>query len=297
MIRKATIVLALGVLGIASLLLIDSPGMTNARTANAEDEPVKTESPSPKSESEKTAPAEKDKKAASVASVGGLPGADPGKTGAIEGVVVFTGDKVPELPGIEVQADHRDANVCGQEIPQEKLVLDAGKHIANVVVSLADTKVLPKAKPRDVRLTNEACVFKPHVVAAPVRSRLVVGSRDSGVIHTAHGYLGNDFNISVPRTDRDVPIRLKSKTGYTLLKCDTHAWMQAHLWTFRHDFFAVTGTDGRFRLEGVPVGDYEVEIWHEFLVGILQKPILKKVSVRAGETATLKVELKERAAK
>ena len=33
----------------------------------------------------------------------------------------------------------------------------------------------------------------------------------------------------------------------------------------KHPYYAVTGENGAFRLEGVPAGTYTVEIWHETL--------------------------------
>ena len=47
--------------------------------------------------------------------------------------------------------------------------------------------------------------------------------------------------------------------------------------------WAVTGTDGSFTLEGVPAGDYTVEVWHEEL----GKGKTEKVTVKAGETTEL----------
>jgi hypothetical protein len=32
-----------------------------------------------------------------------------------------------------------------------------------------------------------------------------------------------------------------------------------------HPFFAVTGTDGAFKIDGLPAGTYEIEAWHERL--------------------------------
>jgi hypothetical protein len=46
-------------------------------------------------------------------------------------------------------------------------------------------------------------------------------------------------------------------------KCDVHSWMTAYAGVVRHPYFAVTGPDGRFTLEGLPAGEYVVEAWHE----------------------------------
>jgi hypothetical protein len=48
---------------------------------------------------------------------------------------------------------------------------------------------------------------------------------------------------------------------------------------------AVSGADGRFRLEGVPAGTHELRIWHEALKA--SAPV--KVTIKDGETATVDI--------
>ena len=41
--------------------------------------------------------------------------------------------------------------------------------------------------------------------------------------------------------------------------------MASYVAVMTHPYFDVTGTDGTFKIDGVPAGNYEVEIWHEKL--------------------------------
>ena len=49
------------------------------------------------------------------------------------------------------------------------------------------------------------------------------------------------------------------------IKCDVHPWMGAYVGVFDHPYFAVTGTDGKFAIDGLPDGTYDVVAWHERL--------------------------------
>ena len=48
-------------------------------------------------------------------------------------------------------------------------------------------------------------------------------------------------------------------------KCDVHPWMGAYMGVLDHPFFAVSGADGSFEIDGLPAGDYVIEAWHETL--------------------------------
>ena len=49
------------------------------------------------------------------------------------------------------------------------------------------------------------------------------------------------------------------------LKCDIHPWMETWVYVSDNSLFAVTGADGKFSIEGVPAGSYEIEVWHPHL--------------------------------
>jgi hypothetical protein len=72
------------------------------------------------------------------------------------------------------------------------------------------------------------------------------------------------------------------------VRCDMHPWMLAFVAVLPHPFFAVTGPDGAFAIEGLPAGTYEIEALHDKL-----KPVTAKLSLRDGESAQLQLSLKE----
>jgi len=56
-------------------------------------------------------------------------------------------------------------------------------------------------------------------------------------------------------------------------RCDIHPWMVAHIGVVAHPWFAVTGTDGRFAIAGVPEGRYTLATWHESL-GVRRREVV-----------------------
>src|SRR6185295_1004232 len=44
-----------------------------------------------------------------------------------------------------------------------------------------------------------------------------------------------------------------------------HPWMSAYVCVCAHSFFAVTDSNGRFAINGLPTGDYVIGLWHELI--------------------------------
>jgi hypothetical protein len=91
-----------------------------------------------------------------------------------------------------------------------------------------------------------------------------------------------NFNINVPsggsqtvKCDKPGGARDPIKIG-----CVFHSQMQAWVYVFDHPFYALTDAEGRFRLEGVPPGQYDLDMVHP--AGGLQWR--QRVDVQSGNT-------------
>jgi Carboxypeptidase regulatory-like domain len=52
--------------------------------------------------------------------------------------------------------------------------------------------------------------------------------------------------------------------GVVNLKCNGgHVWMNAEVMVVSHPYYTVTDENGKFKLTGVPPGQYEIVAWHE----------------------------------
>jgi plastocyanin len=205
-------------------------------------------------------------------------------TGAISGKVTIAG-LAPKLANLPVT---RDLKFCGTNKPDESLEVGAGGGVKNVVLWVTDVP-LPKKIEKKHKLDQQACVFTPHVVAAPLGSTLDVVNSDP-VLHNARAQAGETrvFNYAMPIKGHTVPTKLK-KEGFFKVSCDVHSWMRAWVVVLPTAAFAISDANGAYSLEGVPAGRHKVKIWHERL-GERED----EIEVTAGGTATHDVALNPR---
>ena len=72
-----------------------------------------------------------------------------------------------------------------------------------------------------------------------------------------------EFNFAMPKVVKKKAIKILKAEYSIKIKCDVHSWMKAYVSVFDHPYFAVTDDSGRYQIENVPIGNYEVVAWHE----------------------------------
>jgi plastocyanin len=177
-----------------------------------------------------------------------------------------------------------DQKVCGSELPDEAIVVDAQGRLANAVVILTGVK---RAAPGDVVVTNEKCRFAPRVQIVAPKTTVKTTSKDA-VLHTTNAQLENGrtlFNVALPIPGITITKSI-SGSGNVRLSCNTHPWMRSWM-VVTDEASAITGADGRFTITNVPAGTYELRVWHEAL-----KAPPQKVTVSAGKPAEVTWQLK-----
>ncbi len=177
-----------------------------------------------------------------------------------------------------------DQKICGNELPDEAIVVDAQGHLANAVVILTGVK---RAAPGEAVAMNENCRFGPRVQLAKPNGTLRTTSKDA-TLHTTQAQLDNGrtlFNVALPVPGINITKPI-GPAGTVRLSCNTHPWMRG--WVIvTDDAAAISGADGRFTIDNIPPGTYEVRVWHEALKGAPQK-----VTVVAGKPTEISLQLK-----
>ena len=199
------------------------------------------------------------------------------QTGSVSGVITTS---AKGLAPVRVTIDQK---VCGNELPDEAIVVGANGALANAVVILAGVK----GAAGEPVVMNEKCRFAPRVQIARPNANVKTSSKDP-ILHTTNAQLENGrtiFNVAIPIPGITITKPIGA-AGTVRLSCNTHPWMRG--WMVVTDEAAATsGADGRFTIDNVPPGTYELRVWHEALKGAPQK-----VTISAGKPVDVRFELK-----
>ena len=171
-----------------------------------------------------------------------------------------------------------DQNICGDQLPDESIVVDAQGRLANAVVIVTGVKRQHSAEPI---VMNEKCRFAPRVQLMAPKANVKTSSKDP-VLHTTNAQLESGrslFNVALPFAGLTITKAISS-TANVRLTCNTHPWMRGWM-VVTSEAAAVSGADGRFTIDDVPPGTYELRVWHEVLKGVPQKVTV--TSARATE--------------
>lgn len=159
----------------------------------------------------------------------------------------------------------KNRSFCGGQVRNETLLVGRNGGLRNAVVTFHPLSRKAAAQPMKLLLDNKQCAFAPHVQVAALGSDLLLKNSDP-ILHTVHARLGKEtlFNVGLP-TWRQVTKRL-DRAGVIRIDCDVlHTWMSAVIIVTQTPYFALSDENGKFVVDQLPAGPYQVEIWHEKL--------------------------------
>jgi plastocyanin len=216
------------------------------------------------------------------ASMAAYEGGDVKDGGSISGTVKFKGT-APAPKKLDVG---KDKEVCGKAPKVDQSLIVEGGNLVNAVVTITDIKKGKKIEVKKVQLDQNGCEYHPHVLAFPAGSTVEVLNPD-GILHNVHSYskANTPFNMAQPKFKKTLDVKV-DKPEIIEVKCDVHGWMHGWLVASETPYFAVTDKSGTFKLDNVPAGSYNVELWHEKLGKSSQK-----VTVKAKEDAKVNFEV------
>ena len=189
------------------------------------------------------------------------------QAGTISGTIKFDGT-APKFKEIKMDADPLCASQHTTPVFPQSLVLGDGNTMGNVFVYVksglkSTTTPAPTAA---VVVNQKGCQYNPHVVAVQVGQHLQILNPD-GTLHNVHALskVNPEFNAAMPKFRTEITKTFDQAEPMFAIKCDVHPWMGAWMAVMPNSYFAVTNEDGKFSIENLPAGTYEIEAWHEKL--------------------------------
>lgn len=184
-------------------------------------------------------------------------------TASIAGHVQLTGPvPVPQKLKISEAGCHHEG--APAEAFTETVVASPDGALKNVIVHVASglgDRVF--APPSEAVIDQKGCLYAPHVIAVQA-NQIVTFVNSDPTLHNVHAVtkVNPPFNVGMAVKGQKVS-RFFAKPEIVKMKCDVHSWMQSYIGVFDNPFHAVSDEAGRFSLEGLPAGTYEIEAWHE----------------------------------
>jgi plastocyanin len=197
----------------------------------------------------------------------------------VTGKVIFKGSATPSKVVIS-----KDKEACGDSTIDPSLIVGGAGEVKNAVIQIAELKQ-GKAVPKEAILDQVKCVYTPHVVVVNPGGAVKIKNSD-GILHNVHSFSEKNtpFNRAQPKYLKEISERF-AKPETISVRCDVHGWMSGWIVVTESAFSDVSSAEGTFKLDGVPVGNYTLEIWHETL-GKATQP----VEVKAGEVTNVTFE-------
>jgi plastocyanin len=107
---------------------------------------------------------------------------------------------------------------------------------------------------------NEA--FVPHVLAITAGTTVEFPNSDRTYHNVFSLSKTKRFDLGRYAAGQSKAVRF-DRPGIVRVFCDIHSHMNAFIVVFSHRFFALTDSDGRYRIDRVPSGAYTVVAWYE----------------------------------
>jgi plastocyanin len=215
----------------------------------------------------------------------GTAAAPSGATGSIKGVVNFAGKPLE----MKSPTKRKEAELCkDKDVPYNAVLVKDGK-LQDVFVKVLDVKGKFDAPKTKAEIDQKDCMYTPRIQGVVAGQEIDIKNGDA-TLHNVHTYKGTEtlFNQAQPK---GAPAITKSWDDSSLIRfaCDVHPWMRGFVVVHDNPFFAVSGADGSFTIDKVPVGKYDVEAWHS------QYGVKKgSVEVAEGKAAELKFDYSDK---
>ncbi|MCY3001721.1 MAG: carboxypeptidase regulatory-like domain-containing protein [Planctomycetota bacterium] len=179
------------------------------------------------------------------------------------------------------------AKGCGEVDKRDpNLQFDAKGGLAHAVVTVSVRGQAVKPLEKPVQIDQRSCKFEPYVTVVPTGSTVEYMNSDK-VNHNVNLNTAKNEAMNSTLTPGLTKTAKFEKADRMQATCSTHTWMRSWVVATDTNFYAVTGADGSFRIEGLPAGEHKLEVWYP---GAQKLDATLKIDAE-GKSAPLELEL------
>jgi plastocyanin len=209
---------------------------------------------------------------------------DPATAASVNGTVKFDG-AAPKPAKIDMS---QDPNCQGGNVAENIVVSDG--HLANVFIYVKEglgnrAFDIPK---EEIPLNQTGCKYHPHVMGVMAGQTIKIVNSDP-TTHNIHPTPKDNREWNESQAPQAAALEKNFAREEIMLpvKCNQHPWMRMFVNVVKNPFYAVSGSDGKFEIKGLPPGDYTIAFVHEKLGEQDQK-----VTLAAKDSKTVEVTFK-----
>ena len=186
--------------------------------------------------------------------------------GTLTGSVKYNGKPMPKIPKTQIKMNADP--ICGashkEPIYKQSLIVNNNATLKNVIVYLKNVNYKGDVPTTQAVLDQNGCMYSPHVQGMMAGQELLIKNSDA-TLHNIHSMptVNKGFNFAMPKVVKKKSIKIAKPENAMYIKCDVHSWMKAYVSVFDHPYFAVTDDSGKYQIDNIPPGKYEVVAWHE----------------------------------
>ena len=163
-----------------------------------------------------------------------------------------------------------------------------GKALADAVVTLRTLDEAISAQQSTTAIIDQIDKeFVPEVSVIQTGTAVSFPNNDDILHHVYSFSETKSFDLPLYEGTPSDPVTF-DKPGLVTLGCNIHDWMRAYVVVVDTPFYKITGIDGLATIENLPVGDYELEVWHPRQ----RKLLLEKITIEEPITKEFKVAVK-----
>lgn len=190
----------------------------------------------------------------------------PSVASTLFGRVSFAG-KAPEHRSVVVTPADLHCLKEPLSLPDRKLLVDRSGGVADAVVVIEvaglDGAIEPRHPDRSPTLSYHLSGIEPRVVVVPAGGELLIENAEHDHQFNIHCYSRKNetVNRSLP-PGSSADLSFDRPEAQVDIKCDIHPWLVSWVHVTDSPYWAVTDSEGRFTIEGIPPGEHRIRVRH-----------------------------------